>query len=319
MSEQAIIEFLRNNGPSIPSKLAKHLGTSLLFASAMLAEVASKGIVKISNLKIGGGSPLYYLKDQEEQLQNFSSHLNSKDRQAYELLKEKNVLRDKDQTPLVRVSLRIIKDFATPVYAVVKGEREIFWKWHLLNERDAEEHIKKKLGIKEKKPENKKLNQANDIKPKEIKSKEASLQTPNFLQKPAVNPEIEESNKEKTLDLFGAGVDLNADFSVKHANNFGKRIIRYLDGKGIKIVNYEQIKKNKEFNMMLNITSAVGKSKYYCKAVDKKKINEGDLALAIVEAQNKNLPSLYLTTGEVAKKVQEKMNTIFKDLNFVRI
>ncbi|MFT4297896.1 MAG: hypothetical protein ACMXX5_01770, partial [Candidatus Woesearchaeota archaeon] len=75
MSEQEIINFLKENGPSTPAQFAKHIGTTLLFASAMLGEVSSKGTVKISNLKIGGGSPLYYLKEHAEKLQNYSENL----------------------------------------------------------------------------------------------------------------------------------------------------------------------------------------------------------------------------------------------------
>ena len=89
MSEQAIISFLTENGPSTPAKLAKHLNTSLLFASAMMGEVSSKGLVKVSKLKIGGGSPLYYLKEHADQLQNFSNNLGPKDKEGYNMLMEK--------------------------------------------------------------------------------------------------------------------------------------------------------------------------------------------------------------------------------------
>ena len=326
MSEQAIIEFLKVNGPSTPAKLAKHLGISLLFASAMLGEVASKGLAKMSNLKIGGGSPLYYLKDQEELLQEFSGNLNVKEREAYELIKSRKILKDNEQAPLMRVTLRSIKDFAVPVYIIIKGNKEMFWKWFMLNDSDVEEEMKKLLGIKtedgkeEMKPEVKPV----PVKPVEVKSSETVQETVIVEKKPVVKEKPKEIQAKIIEDVneggfSGAEFDLNADFSVKNTRAFAKKITKYFEEKEIIILNYEQIKKNKEFNFILKVPSTVGTSKFYCKAVDKKKINEGDLALAMVEAQDKKLPGLFITTGETAKKMEGKMDTLFKDINFIKI
>ena len=102
MSEQEIVSFLKENGPSTPAQLAKRINTSLLFASAMLGEVSSKGVVKISNLKIGGGSPLYYLKEHGDQLVNFADKLGLKEKDAYTLIKDLGLA---PQNGVVRVSM----------------------------------------------------------------------------------------------------------------------------------------------------------------------------------------------------------------------
>ncbi len=77
----------------------------------MLSELSSKKSLKISALKVGG-SPLYYVPGHEEKLLQFIQNLNEKDRRTLELLKDSQVLRDAEQDPLTRVSLRQIKDFA---------------------------------------------------------------------------------------------------------------------------------------------------------------------------------------------------------------
>ncbi len=100
--------------PVQPTFVAKVLNTDSMLASAMLGEMASKGALKISNLKIGS-SPLYYLPDSAHQLQQYTHALNDKDRQAYELLKQKEVLQDTTLEPLTRVSMRALKDFAIPL------------------------------------------------------------------------------------------------------------------------------------------------------------------------------------------------------------
>lgn len=133
-SGEKILGFLRMNGPSLPSKVAKYLGTDILLASAMLSDLSSQGKVKISFLKIGG-SPLYYLPGQEEKLYPFAEgNLNPKDFIVLANLKERNVVREADADLLTKVSLRSLKDFAVPLNVTVQGKTELFWKWRLLSE-----------------------------------------------------------------------------------------------------------------------------------------------------------------------------------------
>jgi len=173
MSEESILSFLKEKGPSTPVQVARHLDTSMLFASAMLSQVASKGRVGITHLKIGGGSPLYYLKEDKERLQEFAEKLGNKEKRAYDLLLEKGVLKDSEQEPLVRVSLRAIKDYAIPL-TVTQGEvRETFWKWYLLSEVEAKEKIGDLLGEKE---EAKQERKETTTKPEEAKEPKKQIE-----------------------------------------------------------------------------------------------------------------------------------------------
>lgn len=145
LDQDKILNFLKVNGPVFPSKVAKNIKTEILLASAMLSDLASQGKVKISKLKVGG-SPLYYLPGQEDQLYNFAQgNINPKDHQVLDKLKANMILREKDLDLLGKVALRSLKDFAVPLHVTVQGNKELFWKWHLLSDEETNSLIRSVL------------------------------------------------------------------------------------------------------------------------------------------------------------------------------
>ena len=92
---------------------------------------------------------MYYLPGQEAMLEKFAVNLNEKEKRAFDLLSEQKILKDTEQTPLMRVTLREIKDFAVPIYVTYNDSKEMFWKWHTASDADVEKLIKTKLDIKE--------------------------------------------------------------------------------------------------------------------------------------------------------------------------
>lgn len=144
--KEKIKAFIRMRGPSLPVHIAKEIGKDTITASAFLSELVSSRELLMTNLKVGS-SKLYYLPGQESKLQNFSSSLNEKDKRTYSLLKDKKIIRDRTQDPLIRVSLRQIKDFAVPLEVNLPSGRELFWKWYLTSNQEAEELIKSLVGI----------------------------------------------------------------------------------------------------------------------------------------------------------------------------
>ena len=137
LDQDKILNFLRTIGPTLPSKVAKNIGTEILFASAHLSFLVSQGKLKISSLKVGG-SPLYYLAGKEAQLYPFAAgNINPKELQVLDRLKEESVLREADLDLLSKVALRSLKDFAVPLHVTVKNKRELFWKWHLLSSEET--------------------------------------------------------------------------------------------------------------------------------------------------------------------------------------
>jgi len=146
MSREKIVQLIRIKGPVVPSQLVKEIGKDTLMVSAMLSELVSNNVLKVSALKYGS-SPYYLLPGQEGRLEQFSDKLGEKEKKAYLLLKEKKVLRDNILEPIIRVALRKIKDFAMPLSVKSNGNEEIFWRWFSITDTEAAELIKQVMGL----------------------------------------------------------------------------------------------------------------------------------------------------------------------------
>ncbi|MBW2971086.1 hypothetical protein KY320_02915 [Candidatus Woesearchaeota archaeon] len=305
-NRQQVLSFIRLRGPTLPVHVSKHINTSILMASAVMSELVSRGELKISNLKVGG-SPLYYIKGQEHQLQKFSDKLNAKDRQTYQLLSEKKILRDNELQPLQRVSLRQIKDFAIPLKVKIGDNTEIFWKWHMLSDSDAEALIKESLRAG-RKLERELQQPAKQPEPEKV---EEPIRQP-------IKSEPQEPSKPKPTQQKQREISKEQHKPAKRfvdttsKDQFLKRVWNYFSKNRIEVLEQEVVRKGSEVDFVIRLPSAVGSLKYYCKAKSKQRSNDTDLAAALVQAQQKNLPVIYLTTGVLTKRAKEMLNKEFK-------
>lgn len=277
--KEKILDFMKNNGPVLPIQVSKEIESDSLMASAHLSELSSNKKVKISSLKVGS-SPLYYLPGQEEQLQNFSSNLHEKEKNTYDLLKEKKVLRDNALDPLSRTTMRQIKDFAVPLKVNYKDGVEIFWKWYLLPTEEAEKLVKQM-----------------------IKGRE--------IEKPAEIEKKEEAKKEEPKPIKKIKKPQKTDFI--------DQTIRYFNKYKIEIIEKNILRKNSEIEFIIKVPSSVGSLTYFCKAKNKKKINDGDLSSTYIQSQSKKLPVLFLTTGSLTKKAKEILEKEFKGMQIKKL
>ena len=344
--DEKIIEFLRREGPILPNKLARFLGSNLIIAGAYLSELSSRKIVLVSHLKVGGGSPIYYLPEHEEKLAIFYDELNGKDKNSFNLLKEKKVLRDRELDPLTRVSLRNIKDFAKPLEVNINGGKEIFWKWYLLKNEEAGVFIKELLKPKEtpedkppapqeepkpepqkaeeikeelKKPEPAKELEVEKPRVEEIKKEELEEETVKEEPKPTAQEEKRkekprvEVKKEPNQETRGFW-EKPQEKTKEIQSDFYEKVKNFLGLKNIKIVESEALRKT-EINLVLKVPTAVGDIVYYAKAKSKKKCSDKDVSSAFLEGQIKKLPALFLYSGEMTKKTEEMLQQdIFKNL-----
>jgi len=291
-TKQKIIELIKTKGPVIPAHVSKEINSDILMSSAHLSELSSEGKVKISNIKVGG-TPLYYLPGQEESLQNFSSNLHEKARKAFELLKEKKILRDTKSDPVIRVALREIKDFAIPLQVTYQDNKEIFWKWHMLGKEEAETLIKSALTKK-------------DVVRKEIK------------QEPAKKT-IEEKKSEIKKEIIKKEPLKQREIKTDKTSHFLEEINSYFNHNKITIKNKEIIRKNSEVDFILEVPSTIGALEFYCKAKNKKRVNDSDLSSAYAQGQLKKLPVLFLTKGELTKKAKEFSEKEFRQIKIKKI
>jgi len=164
---EKIIEILKEKGPSLPIRLAKQIGISSLFISAYLSELLEEEKIKISYLRVGG-SPLYFLEGQEEQLEKFHTFLHSKEIETFILLKKNKILKDLEQEPAIRVALRSIRDFAIGF----KRNDEIYWKFFSI----LESEINSFFGVQERaKLEKKESSKIIEIEKSSEKQKEKEV------------------------------------------------------------------------------------------------------------------------------------------------
>lgn len=296
-SRDEILSFVKRKGTAIPNDIKKELGGDTFLIGAILSELVEAGYLKISATKIGG-SPAYYTKGSEGRLLDLIKYLNEKDRRTVELLRNKKVLRDREQEMLVRVSIRNIKDFARQIDVKIKGEKELFWKWFLTPMEEAETLIKKhfpqpqvQTPIKQEKEE-----------PARISKEEKRLESAN-IKNFAVREESQEVlSRQEARD-----------------DDFSKAIHEFFDEKGIVVIEENVIRKNSEIELKLKMPTAVGKVDYFCKAKNKKKCNDGDLSSAFLKGQMLKIPVLFLTTGEVTKKAVDMLEHEFKGMVMKRI
>jgi hypothetical protein len=272
--KEKIISFIKFGGPKLPVHIAKEIGLSILFSSAFLSELISEKKIKMSNMRVGS-SPVYYIPGQEQKLESWASHLKSKEREAFEILKTKKILIDSEQEPAIRVALRAIKDFAVPF----EKNNELYWRYFLEEEPriqsiEKEEELPKKKseeGLPKKETEEKNLGifdsgEKASAKPKKEKSKKSQKKKPS-----------------KTNDKF-----------------FNK-VKEFLAKKEIEIVDIESFSK-KDIFLKIKDNS---KEELLLAAYDKKRITEEDMLRAFKKSKELGLNYIILSTGETPKKIQE--------------
>jgi len=264
-THEKIINIIKDKGPSLPINISKQIGMSSLFISAFLSELAREKRVRVSSLKVGG-SPLYYLEGQEEQLEPYHKYLHPKEAETFLILKKNKVLKDSEQDPATRVALRSIQDFAEGF----KQNNEIYWRSILVAESEAKNLISEKIIVSKPKKSTEKI-----IINKSQKSTFS-------------NPLIIKENKPK---------------KQKPKSEFVQRIADILD-KNFQIIEEKEYK-TKEYTAIIQVKSELGPMNFLTLAKDKKTITETDLKKLLSDSQKIPLPALLLYTGDISKKAQE--------------
>ena len=285
-THEKIIGVLNEKGPSLPINIAKALEISSLFISAFLSELTNQKRIQVSSLKVGG-SPLYYMRGQEEKLEDYYKYLHPREAEAFLLLRENKVLKDSDHDPATRVALRSIKDFSVGI----KMNEDIYWRFFsvpkeevnaILNGNVVEEKVQE--AVEEKIEEKIEKNNLEMVGPvvKEIKIKSESN---NKFNNPLVmDKEIRKKEKPKS--------------------EFVQQVISFINERGLQIVE-ENDYNTKEYNCVVQIRSELGLIRFLTQAKDKKRITEGDFKKLLSSAQSIPLPAFMLYTGEISKKAKE--------------
>ncbi|MFH1425257.1 MAG: hypothetical protein ABIG28_00815 [archaeon] len=302
-SKDRILSTLRMKGPCLPVQISKEIEFSPLFAAAFLSELKGEGKVKISNMRVGS-SPLYFLPGQENMLEKFSGYLNQREKEAFFLLKEKKVLEDSEQTPVMRVALRAIKDFAHSVNVRVGGESKLFWKHFALDDSEVAGLIRNR-SVKPVRPrveedvKEKNIDDGGRVKKIEQKVEEKSDKPKSWLD--GVSKEVQrvlEAEEKRPLAEKKKAKAQESEFAIS--------VKDYLSSKDIEIVEVFAEKK-REIEALIRIDTLLGKQDFYLVAKDKKNVSDNDLAMALQKAQGKKMLAAVFSTGDVNKKGREHL------------
>ncbi len=193
---EKIMQIVKNKGPVLPSDITKPTGLDTLFAGAHLSQLVDAKKLKITHVK-KGGSPFYYLPGQEEQLLDLTSYLTDKEKQIFDQLKKKKVLRDAHLGASDKVVIKTLRDFAMPLNVTVNGNKELFWKFFLTSDSDVREIISDLLSKKEDKPQIKKIEKVE--RKQEVKREEPKVEVKEEkkdVKKETPKVEVKEEKKE---------------------------------------------------------------------------------------------------------------------------
>ena len=314
---EKIINYIRINGPSLPTQIAKLLETDSIIASAMLSDLVSKGLIKISSLK-KGGSPLYYLPNRERDLEKFSTELSGYEKEAYELLKKDKILLNKQLSPQHRVAMSNIKDFAKPVVVKLGDGTEIkFFKWYELSNEDASEIIRERFfSEKIKETDNKKTQNEKKPEPveqessKETKTKQEKISEDSGLKNPKGIQDFEkpkhgtEQNQADEEDMQ-SNLNLNQlPEDIKKALSKNKLIAEDYEPKG-------------RYAALVCHVDGFPSHKLLLYFIGKKRVNEKDVGLAFSMGYMKKKPLFLVSKGELTKEAEKFINRL--GINFLKL
>ncbi len=302
--KEKILEYIKEHGPLLPTDISKHMNGNLIFASAILSELVSNKILKMSNAKVGG-SKLYYFPGQEPKLVMVHDHLPQKPRRAFDLLQENKVLRDEFCEPWERVALREIKDFAVPLTVQLKDKEELFWKWFTVSDEEAHSIIKSVLEKDAPKEE-----------PEEPVRHEEAIEPVVEEVKPE---EIKVPKKRKKKEKIESQQILKEPVALHSEDEFTSTVLNFFSSSEIFVIDQKLLKRNKEINFVIEFPAPIGKACYYVKALNKKKISDKELSSAFEEAKNESLPLLFVSNGELTKKAQDFVGNQMRGIVFKQI
>ena len=299
-AKRSALAHVKMNGPILPSQVASHIRIPLLFASALLSQLISEKAVRVSNLKVGG-SPLYYVEGQETKLENFLNYLPSVEKDAVEKLKKEKILAEDNIRLVEKVALRNLKDFAVPL-AIKIGERQkLFWKWYSLSQKDALEILEQFIRVYEKAEKVEDVQAVKEAAPS-VEEKELGV---------TEKVEIKEDREEAKREVEGVeGVEEKRKDrekeKIKKARDFESHIKRYFEANKIKALEESIIKKDKEIEFILEVSSALGKINFFAIAKNKRNVSVTDITMAYHRGQEKRMPVIFLSPAKLNKKNEEK-------------
>jgi hypothetical protein len=322
MDKDKIISLLKSKGPLVPNEIKKVLGGDTMILGAVLSELANRGFVRISYLK-KGGSPFYFIPGQESQLERFTEFLNPKDQKTQELLKQEKVVQDHALELFYRVSLRQIKDFAKSFTIQTAQGDVLFWRYYLLSEQEARDFLRQKYAPKQA-PQQQSSSSTTDAAQSPVASSTKQSAAPTTKTQSEAAPQTSTSQQQPTFEKKSnttssksASTDSSSQQQLSTrptlaSSPFYDAVCDYFAQAEITVLEEKMITKDREYEFLIQVSSAVGRMDMFCLARNKKKLNQNDVAPALLKAKKHELPCFFLTNGAFTKKSKDIIKKEYK-------
>ena len=257
---EKILNYISENGPTLPVDIVKLTGGDSLISNAYLSElVSSKEILKSDELV--GTANIYYLPGQEDKLKNKLSELI-----------------DFKKTPKNFQTKKVVE---TP--ELIKRREDFNKRLKLIEEREKKEKIverpssiiKKIIEIPKKSPiiKEKKLPLTDSEKmiekPREIINK--------IVEK--VKPKLNKTNYDDNKSLYHSAINF-----LENSNE---------------IISKNMIDENSG-TCVIRVKSSVGPIKFYVNIINKKRLTKSDIAEKYAESIEKKMPVIIITNATIA-------------------
>ena len=257
---EKILNYISENGPTLPVDIVKLTGGDSLISNAYLSElVSSKEILKSDELV--GTANIYYLPGQEDKLKNKLSELI-----------------DFKKTPKNFQTKKVVE---TP--ELIKRREEFNNRLKLIEDREKKEKIiekpkniiKKIIEIPKKLPtleeKNLQINDSEKIieKPREIINK--------IVKK--VKQDFKKPNYDNSSSLYYSAINF-----LENSNE---------------IISKNMIDENSG-TCVIKVKSSVGPIKFYVNIINKKRLTKSDIAEKYAESIEKKMPVIIITNATIA-------------------
>ena len=318
VSSEQVYEFIRENGPILPSAIADHFKISTLFASAYLSELSSKGLVEVSSIKVGG-SPLYYVPEQRERLTEYKENLHEKEQRSFDMLKERGIIDDHELELVDRVAMRKMKDYAIPLNVSLGSETRLFWKFYTLTDEEASQNIRMLLQP----PPAREPAQETPAEPTKTpvaESKEVVMEEPEQtrIQETPREQRVEEPSSQQPIEKYTIRTEKSTHDGLAK-DPLGAKLTAYFAKKEISVLYAEIARKGKEVYGVVEVPSVIGELEYFFYAKEKSSITEKDVKEAYAESALLGYPLLYIAKGKIAKSATKLLDSKLKGCRIIEI
>jgi hypothetical protein len=279
--KEKIVEFIRENGPTLPVQIVSKTGGNSFVASAYLSDLVDKKEILQSEERVGS-VPLYYLAGQESLLKKKLDELNLSIKTARIFQKKKVV--------------------GTPE---LDSKRKDFDRRLKQIEGEESHRREKKKGALEKARE---LIKKTVERPKQVVPN-SKIEVPELVgfhpkvkvvkNRSVERPKVVEEHSVETVEEI----------------TFSKRALEFLENSNVEVLKTENLTDNSGA-CIVRAPSSVGPLKFYVKLWSKKRLNKSDIAESYALALEKKLPVIILTDGTVAKTAKKYLSEIG---GFVRV